>query len=267
MKRLAGAWRRATGRAVVWWQGATFGTDRPAARVAALAALGVLTGFAEVAVVVLVVGLAAGPGTGGGQLPLVDHLPDSTWALAGLALCALVVLALGHTGSALIAARADGSAQRRLQSELVDAYLSASWARQAALRTGELQDLVTVRSPMVAGGTQQAAGALASGANLSVVVVAAIAVSPWAAVALLGVLALTAVIGIPFRAYTRRAAEKTATGSAALAVEVTERARAARDLRVFGVVEPARARLLAGITGVARQIAALRFAMTAAPTL
>lgn len=258
-------WRRAGERAVSWWRGVTFGTDRPAQRVTALAALGVVTGLAEAAVVVLVVGLAAG--TSDGQLPLLDHLPDSTSALAGLALGAVVALALAHLGTALIAARADGSVQRRLQSELVDAFLSASWAQQATARTGELQDLVTVKSPMVAGGTQVAATALAAAANLAVLVAAAIVISPWAAAALLVVVAFAALISLPFRTHAQHIANETATGEADLAVEVTETARAARDLRVFGVVDPARDRLRDRVSNVARLLVALRFALTAAPAL
>jgi ABC-type multidrug transport system fused ATPase/permease subunit len=261
----APAWRRAANRAVAWWRGATFGTDRAALRVTVLAALGVITGLAEAAVVVLVVALAAG--TNNGKLPLVDHLPDSSWTLAGLALAAVAVLALAHLASALIAARAVGSAERRLQGELVDTYLLASWPRQATARTGALQDLVTVKSAMVARGTQEAATALTAAANLLVVIAAAIAISPWAAGALLAVIALAAIVSFPFRAHTRHIATETASSSAELAVEVTEAGRAARDLRVFGVVDPVRGRLRDSIAAVARRQAKLLFAVTAAPTL
>jgi ABC-type multidrug transport system fused ATPase/permease subunit len=216
-------------------------------------------------VVVLVVALAAG--TNNGKLPLVDDLPDSSWTLAGLALAAVTVLALAHLGSALITARAFGSAERRLQSGLVDAYLLASWSRQATVRTGALQDLVTVKSAMVARGTQEAATALTGAANLIVVIAAAIAISPWAAGGLLGVVALAALISLPFRAHTRNVANETANSAAELAVEVTEAARAARDLRVFGVVDPARGRLRDSCAAVARRQAKLLFAVTAAPTL
>jgi ABC-type multidrug transport system fused ATPase/permease subunit len=265
MKGLFGVGRRVSERVAAWWRSVTFGTDRPARRLAALATLGVITGLAEVAVVMLVIGLAAG--TAAGQLPLIDDLTGSSWALAGLALGAVAVLALTHLGSALLAARAEGSAQRRLQSELVDAYLSASWARQAAARTGQLQDLVTVKSVLVAIGTQQAATALTAAANLLAVVAAAIAVSPWAAGALVAVVALAAVISFQFRAYVRRVAEHSATSAADLAVEVTESARAARDLRVFGVIDSARARLREEIAVVARLRAVLDFAAQAAPSL
>jgi ABC-type multidrug transport system fused ATPase/permease subunit len=233
--------------------------------VTGLAALGIITGLAEAAVVILVVALAAGPDNS--KLPLVERLPHSSWTLAGLALCAVVVVALAHLGSALIAARAVGSAERRLQSQLVDAYLSAPWPRQAMARTGALQDLVTVKATIVARGTQEAATALTGAANLLVIIAAAIAISPWAAAALLAVVAVAALVSFPFRRRMRRVADETASGSADLAVEVTEAARAARDMRVFGVVEPARDRLRHAITAVARLQAALRFSITAAPTL
>ena len=250
-----------------WWSSASFGAERPRRRVAALVLLGTVTGLAEAAVVVLVVGLADGGGAEAGALPLIDELPDSPWALAGIAGIAILVLAATHLGSAWISARASAGSQRTVQGMLIGSYLSAPWPRQAAVRTGELQDLVTVKAAIVAYGTQEAAMALSTVANVVVVVFAAILISPWAALALLGAIVAALLVGRPFRAYRRRISDRYAHSYTELAVEVTEANRAARDLGVFGVLGAARDRLGTVIGDMAHWEQAVRFASGAVPKL
>ena len=86
-----------------WWASTTYGTRRPARRVGALAAFGAVGGLGEAAVVVFIMTLVfAGQPA---RFPLVDSLPSSTWARAGLTLAALAALALAHLASAVLAAR------------------------------------------------------------------------------------------------------------------------------------------------------------------
>ncbi len=231
----------------------------------ALGLLGAVSGLAEAALVVLLVVMASG--SGGEQLPVAGDLPSETWALAAIALGVLVALALAHLGSALIAAGAAADAQRIVQAMLIDAYLSAPWVRQAAVRSGELQDVVMDKAVMLAHGTQEAATALAVLLSVAVLIVGAIAVSPWAALVLLATIAVAILIGRPFRAHRRRIAEGIVGSSTDLAVEVAETREAARDLRVFGVLEAARARLLDAVTTYARDLKTLQFTGTAVPAL
>ena len=44
----------------------------------------------------------------------------------------------------------------------MSAFLGAPWSAQSRARTGELQDLVTVKATMLATGTQEGAQALAT---------------------------------------------------------------------------------------------------------
>ena len=231
----------------------------------ALGLLGAVSGLAEAALVVLLVVIASG--SGGEQLPVAGDLPTATWALAAIALAVLVALALAHVGSALIAAGAAADAQRIVQAMLIDAYLGAPWVRQAAVRSGELQDVVMDKAVMLAHGTQEAATALAVLLSVAVLIVGAIAVSPWAALVLLATIAVAMLIGRPFRAHRRRIAEGIVGSSTDLAVEVAETSEAARDLRVFGVLEAARARLLGAVTSYARDLKTLQFTGDAVPAL
>ena len=161
----------------------------------ALGLLGAVTGLAEAALVVLLVVMASGSGSE--QLPVAGDLPTATWALAAIALAVLVALALAHLGSALIAAGAASDAQRIVQAMLIDAYLGAPWIRQAAVRSGELQDVVMDKAVMLAHGTQEAATALSVLLSVAVLIVGAIAVSPWAALVLLATIAVAILIGLP----------------------------------------------------------------------
>ena len=260
-----GARPRAVERARSWWNGVTFGTENPGRRVVALGLLGAVSGLAEAALVVLLVVIASG--SGAEQLPVAGDLPTATWALAAIALAVLVALALSHIGSALIAAGAAADAQRIVQTMLIDAYLGAPWVRQAAVRSGELQDVVMDKAVMLAHGTQEAATALAVLLSVAVLIVGAIAVSPWAALVLLVTIAVAILIGRPFRAHRRRIAEGIVGSSTDLAVEVAETSEAARDLRVFGVLEAARARLLGVVATYARDLKTLQFTGDAVPAL
>ena len=231
----------------------------------ALGLLGAVSGLAEAALVVLLVAMASG--SGAEQLPVAGDLPAETWALAAIALAVLIALALAHLGSALIAARAASDAQRIVQAMLIDAYLDAPWVRQAAVRSGELQDVVMDKAVMLAHGTQEAATALSVLLSVAVLIVGAIAVSPWAALVLSATITVAILIGRPFRAHRRRISEGIVGSSTDLAVEVAETSAAARDLRVFGVLEAARARLLDAVALVARDLNKVQFAGTAVPSL
>jgi ABC-type multidrug transport system fused ATPase/permease subunit len=248
-----------------WWVGITFGNHRPGRTVAALAFLGAIAGAGEAALVVLLVAIASGSETEG--LPIAGELPSGTWALSALALAVLVGLALAHLGSARTTARASTDAFRSVQTMLIDAFLGAPWVRQAPVRAGELQDLITVRSQMLAYGTREAATALSTGVSVIVLIVAAVAVNAWAALALLVTVGVAFMIGRPFRTRRRRIAESMVGSSKDLAVVVAETTEAARDLRVFGVIAAARARLVGAVSALARHLESFRFSSDAVPAL
>ena len=243
------------------WQVSTFGTRHPRRRIALLAALGAVTGLGETAVVVLVIALVSGPRLD--AYPLAGHLPGSSWTVAGLALGALAVLAAAHWFAARVAARSGADAQRAAQTAVVTAYLDAPWPAQAASRAGQVQDLVTVKASLLSFGTQEAAQALAALANLAIIVVAAVAISPYAAAALVAAGGAVVLISRLLRRHREARVDEAIRTSSTLAVDVTDTAAAARDLRVFGATAAARERLAAQIDAAARRGEAMRLAITA----
>ena len=251
-------------RARSWWAGVTFGTSNPGRRVVALALFGVVSGLAETALVLLLVAMASGSSSE--QLPIAGELPSATWELAAIALVVLAALALAHLGSSLITTRATADAQRSVQTMLIDAYLGAPWIRQAAVRSGELQDAVMDKAATIAQGTQEAATALATAVSLTVLIAGAIAVSPWAALVLLATITVAVAIGRPLRSHRRRLAAIVGS-STELAVDLAETGQAARDLRVFGVLEVARDRLHAAVAAYTRRLQRLDFVGLAVPPL
>jgi ABC-type multidrug transport system fused ATPase/permease subunit len=247
------------------WEVATFGTPHPGRRLAGLAIVGAIAGFGEAAVVILVIALVSGDEFS--DYPLASALPDSAWANAALALGALGVLAAAHLGVARLAARSGADVQRTLQRRLVGQYLDAPWPVQATVRAGELQDLVSMKVTVLSAGTQEAAQALAALVNIAVLVVAAIVLSPWAAAALLAAVVAMVLISRPQRARRRLATRRSVDASTTLALEVTEHAAAARDLRVFGSAPAAGQRLDARIGEAASRMAAVRTLMAASAPL
>ena len=246
-----------------WWAGVAFGTRHPGRRVLSLGILGAVSGAGEAVVVLLLVALVA---RGGGGLPSV--VPDSgTWSLAALALAAVALLAAAHLAAAWIAARAAADAQRSLQLRLLDAFLKASWQAQRASPPGELQELVTGKARLVVHGSADAAKAVATAANLLILVAVAIVVDIRVTAGLIAVVAFAVLVARPFQARTRRIAVRTAAASSELAGRVAETARVAGDLRIFGVGGRARDGLADSVAATARLAREIHLSATATPAL
>jgi ABC-type multidrug transport system fused ATPase/permease subunit len=248
-----------------WWETTTFGSAAPGRRLAALALLGLVTGLGEAAVVLLIVALASHGSEA--RLPLIDSVPGSPWALAGLALGAVAVLALAHLGSAVATARAGVEVRRNVQALLVRAHLAAPWQAQSGFRAAELQDLVTVRSSVLARGTQVAAQGVSASLNLAVLLGVAALLSAGATAGLVASVLAVLVASRAFRERRRRATRAAWMANAEVATEVAETASAARDLRVFGVSDVAADRLVDRIDDAADRDARMQVIQVATPPL
>lgn len=249
------------GRVREWWQSVAYGTERPGRRIASLALCGVVAGLGEAAVILLVVALVSS--TGDAYPAIGDWVPDSTWGIALGALAAVAVTAVAHAGSSIMAARTGVEVQSRLQERLITAFLDAPWPVQAASPAGQLQEMATARVVALSVGAQEAALAMATALNLGVVLVAATMVSPLAMLALLTAVIVVVVISLPVRRRRRTLVDDTIMGSAALALDITDAAMSARDLRVFGVVSAARTALVGSVRRLAAQLKRLRAAQAA----
>jgi ABC-type multidrug transport system fused ATPase/permease subunit len=253
---MIGPVRTVTDRARAWWTTLSFGARAPRRRLVTLALLGLASGIGESAVVILLVALASRGH--GGRLPLGSILPGSPWTLAAIGLLAAAGLALADLGAAITAARASADVARGVQTKLVRAFLAAPWPAQAAAPVGELQELVTVRTALIARGTEEAAQAVAAVLNLLVLLAVAAALSLWATAGLVVAVAVVLTFARGSRTRRRRTLRRARAANAVLATEMTETAAAARDLRVFGVGEPAAQRLAIQIDAVASSSATAR---------
>ena len=214
------------------WATATYGARNPGRRTAGLAACGIVSGIGESLVVIMVVGMVSRGLSS--RVPLVGEIPG-TWTLAALTLAVVAALTLAHAGSAWISARSARDVQREVQSSLMTTYLNAPRPVQSSVRTGELQELISVRAQILAFGTQEAAQALSAALNLVVIIVVAVALSPLATVGLLLAVATVIAVAVALRRMRSAAVRDAVSSQTALAVEVTETALLAQELRVFGV--------------------------------
>ena len=246
----------------VWWKGVTFGARNPVRRIAALGTLGVVSGFAETAVVLLLVAMVS-PGQ-----DLSVLIPSSgTWTLGALALSAVVVLAAMHLASAWIAANASAEAQSTIQMRLVDAFLGAPWALQRTTPPGELQELVSNKAVQAVTGTGEAARAVATAGNLVVVVVAAMLVDVRATAGLLAVVVFAVLVGRPMQLRRRRLALRAAVAATTLAHRVAETVTLASDVRIFGVRDRARAAFASVVDTSTRLARDIQLAAAVGPVL
>jgi ABC-type multidrug transport system fused ATPase/permease subunit len=247
-----------------WWASATFGTTRPGARLSVLAVCGVIAGLGESLIAILVVGLVSGD-RGSHLLSTADL--SGSWAIAALIFAVLIVLAAAHALSAWVAARAAVDVQREVQTRITVAYLDAPWSARAEERTGELQELVSVRAQILAEGTQEAAKGLTSALNLVTVVIAAVALSLAATAGLLLAMVAVVAISVMLQGRRRQAVRESARAQAALAVELTEMGQLTRELHVFGVEDAARRELTARIAEAARLQGRVRLGRGLSPVL
>ena len=248
-------------RAHAWWTTLSFGARAPRRRLATLALLGLASGIGESAVIILLVALASRGH--GGRLPLSSILPESPWKLAAIGLLAAAGLALADLGTAITAARASADVARGVQTKLVRAFLGAPWPAQAAAPVGELQELVTVRTALIARGTEDAAQAVAALLNLVVLLAVAATLSLLATVGLVVAVVIVLTFARGSRKRRRRSVRRARAATAALSTEMTEIAAAARDVRVFGVGEPAVQRVGIQIDAVANSSAKARMMVDA----
>ncbi|HEX8632344.1 MAG TPA: PqqD family peptide modification chaperone [Catenuloplanes sp.] len=225
-------------RLVRGWARGTL-TDAPGVRLrlVGLAALGLLQGLLETAIIVQVTAIAFAA-TGGRRvhgLPLIGDLGWSPAALVGAVAATTAVTAGVRWSSERLIATVSTDAIVRVRTRLLDAYCRASYLEQAAQRAGTLQELFTSSALVVGQSTLTASAALVATAQLLVLAGAAVSISPLAAVGVLVVGALGVVVAHPFRTRTRQIAKAAAGANSELAALVAETTQLGRDLRVNGV--------------------------------
>ena len=250
--------RRAAAAADEAWRSATFGARSPARLVGLLVVAGLVSGLGETAVVVLLIGLAAGRALPIGGLS--GLVPSGTATLAVAALVAVALIALAHFFTARAASHASAGVRETVQQRLVATWFSAPWSKQVTTPTSELQHLVSVDVAAVAIGARAAAQGVAAALHVLVVLVAAFVIGPYTVLALSAALGLVLALGRPVRRLRRRLNVIAQEAQVDLGRDVAEFGGLTRELRLFGVVGLARERADARIRGSADAVRRLEYA-------
>ncbi len=215
-------------------------------RLALLAALSVVTGLAEAAVLAIVAQVAAALAT---KLNVVElhlgvasvHVSIRTLLIVGGAIAAIRLILLVPASS--LAARISADAQAMIRERLVQAFLRASWAVKSADREGRFQELMTNQVSSATAGVVQTTYVLTYVFSFVVLVGSALVASPEAA----GIVAAACVLLFAaLRPLTRaggRAADELSISLLDHAGGVSEATRLAEETQVFGVTRAQEARL------------------------
>lgn len=182
--------------------------------------------------------------------PVRLHASISAVLALGVGL-ALARLALGFVTS-FIPAWISTSMQATLRSELFDAFTQASWDVQSRDREGHFQELVTNH---INGATQAyavAANLITAFMTFLVLVISAVALSPFAALGIILVAGTLAAVLRPLGNLGQRRADALSHGWLAYAGGVNEAVRLAEEAHVFGAETHQRERLDAFIASFRR---------------
>jgi ATP-binding cassette subfamily B protein len=215
------------------------GVPRARGRLIGLAALGLIQGTLETAVIVQLtaVAFAAAGGHRPVGLPFIGALPRSPLLLvAGVTGTTAVIAGIRLWSERLLAA-ASTEAMVTVRMRLLRAYCAAGWLEQAGERSGTLQELFSTSPSAVGMSTLSASAALVAAAQLAVLTAAAVSISPLAAVAVVTVGAFGVLVAHPFRKRTRLVAKESAGAHKELAALVAETTQLGRELRTNGVHE------------------------------
>jgi ATP-binding cassette subfamily B protein len=217
----------------------------PSARmVPPLAGLAVVAGLSEAGVLALVA-QAAFVLSQGEDAPIEALGPLSLGSDVPMMLGLAFVLALVRVGVqwalAWLTSRMASRTQSRLRQMLFHAYTGSSWTVQANDRGGQLQEMMTAQARLATNGAMVIAGALSPMITFAILVLTAVALSPFIAMvvafAALGIFMLLR----PFGRMTRKQAVLQSEASLRLAEGVGEAVHLTEEMQVFGTVDQHRA--------------------------
>ena len=229
----------------------------------AIGVLSTLAGLGQAGLVVVVVRIAtaltANTEQFSGQIgPLsAENITTRDLLLIGLAL--LSALAATEIGGSWSQARLYSRAIRTTQRNLLTAFSGANFDSQNRTDRGDSQQLLHVHARQVGVLVNSIGNAVSAAANFCVLVVAALVLSPTAALTVLGGLAIMLIVLRPLLKKSRVHGDTRATQQRALASTLAERLELNREIRSFGAEEAADAPLFAEIDGVSATIERLRF--------
>lgn len=267
MSPLANPWRRYR---AAWQRLAPLTGARPG-QLAVLGLQGVLTGFLEAGVLIVMVQVAFAISSDSDQVEVgLGPLGERTFSLADLFLIAValgVARLLLQLSDARLASRMSTSTIARLRLDLVDTYQRASWPQQAAEREGHFQEVVGGHSAQVASAVLTVSGTLSTAFNLLALVVSALLVDAAAAVTIVvGVVALFFVLR-PLARRSRDSSRAYGRLTLELSQGVNDLVRLSQEVKVHHVEEAWGDRLGGTIQATAKAYRFNQFLARAVPAV
>jgi len=239
-------------------------------RLASSAGLALLGGLAESVVLVAIVQAAVAlssdrPGSfEAGPVHLVRVSASTVLMVALLATLLRLAAALGV---ALVNARVTADVQQEMRVAMFEAYIDADWAAQSQDREGGLQQVIGVEIDRATGAVLTLATALAAACSLLMLVGAAFAVEPVAAVGLIFATVGLFLVLRPITGRLRSFAAARSNDELMMMQSLNELVRTAEEIRVHGVGESDKRRLASEAFRVREWVFRLQFASLSASSL
>lgn len=197
--------------------------------------LSLVQGLGEAFVLVMVtrLALAAAEDESVVELPLGPEV-SIAWGAAISVLAVVVKLGVG-IASAQVVSRMFADSLTDLRRRLVAAFFRADWDAIATERLGDLQTLVTNHAARASQALLNLSGLALAAGRISVILAAALIVSPLAAGLAIVLGALISVAVSPLSRATKRHAERLKVQMRDVSVQTTETTRLSLEARSFGV--------------------------------
>jgi ABC-type multidrug transport system fused ATPase/permease subunit len=212
----------------------------PRRSIAAIIVLGIAGGIAEAALLVLIVRVAtlalSGARTSG--LSTLDFLPDSLGGMVVVGLVAGTLTILFQLSGLLVTTRAASRRMVDTRRLVLHRYFASSLTGQGSASPGQLQEIFSQQILKGTEGLVLAGSTAAAFSNLAVLLVAAVLISPLAAVALLLLGGILGIALVPLSRAVAGASRRMVSGALTLMGYVSVFVRVALEARVFGVAAP-----------------------------
>lgn len=230
---------------------------------ATLGLLSALAGLGQAALLILVVraatALTAQTEQFSGTIGPLTANELATTDLLQLGFGLLIVLLIVELAASKCQAQLYANAHRRTQHLLLNAYSNATYAAQSTTDRGDTQQLLHVHAGQVAALVNAIGNIVSAATNFTVLVLAALVLSPVAALAVLLGLGVMLLLLRPLLTRSKRHADSRASSQRAMASLLSERLELNREVRSFGAEDYADATIRAQIETVADAFAKLRF--------
>jgi ABC-type multidrug transport system fused ATPase/permease subunit len=236
-----------------------------------LGVLSVVAGALEAAVLVLTVRAAVAIADGADHVVIsipfagAESFPVADLLWAALVACLLSILA--GVGVAGLTARLSGDVLAGTRTAMLRAFSGATWHFQAASREGAVQEAVSNNAMQAMDLSICLAKGLSTFISLAALLTAALFVSVWATLGVVGLGLLILIVLRPITRATRGRAKRFVGSNARFAESVAEASALALEMRVFGVETSETERLVTAAERTGRESFLTKFASDTGSTI